>query len=414
MKQSKVIFASVFGNMLEFYDFTLFGFFSLTISQAYFPAGDAATGLLQSLAVFGAGFLMRPFGAVLFGYIGDKYGRKQALTLSVLLMGIPTLAMGLMPSYAQIGLLAPIVIMVCRLVQGLCTGGEYNGAAIFALEHVGAKGAGLTGGIICGSAGLGALAALGINALVTLEGMPEWGWRAAFIFGATCSFAGWYVRVRMSESPVFKTLQKKGEVIESSPFLEVMRSQKLPVLTTLVIGVLDGVLAYFVFIFLALFIEKKLGYSHGVASMFGFIGIIGFTLGSPLMGWVLDRSSRKGYFKVCMLVLTVLSFPAFVLLETQSYLVLGFAVLVFSLMAAAVAGAQHAYVQNLFPAKDRYSGIAFSFSTGVSIGGFSPFIFGVFMNKPNGVFYMGFYLTVWALIGLFVVLKMNKRLSKKI
>lgn len=413
MKKSKIIFASIFGNMLEFYDFTLFGTFSLILSKVYFPAGDTTTSLLQSLAVFGAGFLMRPFGALLFGYIGDKFGRKKALMLSVLLMGIPTFMMGALPSYEQIGLLAPITIMICRLVQGLCTGGEYNGAAIFALEHVGAKGPGLTGGIICGSAGLGALAALGVDAIVSLEGMPDWGWRAAFMLGATCSLFGWYVRARMSESPEFKALQKKGEIIDSSPIMEVFRSQKLSVVTTLVIGALDGILSYFVFVFLAVYLEITHGFSHQLASIFGVIGVIGFTFFSPFMGWVLDRTSRTNYFKVCMLALAAFSFPIFLLLQSTSLIILGFAALLFSILAAAIAGAQHAYVQKLFPAKDRYSGIAFSFSTGISIGGFSPFIFGIFMNKPNGIYYMGFYLFVWALIGIFVILKMNARLKAR-
>ena len=407
MKKKKIIFASIFGNMLEFYDFMLFVAFSVVIGQTFFPGEDASAALLKSLAVFGAGFVMRPFGAMLFGYIGDKFGRKQALTFSVLLMGIPTLTMGIMPSYTEVGIAAPIVIMVCRLLQGLCTGGEYNGAAIFALEHIGAKGAGITGGLICGSAGVGALAALGVSALVGLPMMPEWAWRGAFILGASGSVVGWYVRARMAESPVFQQLQKKDKIVTSNPLLQVLRRQKLAVITTLIMGVLDGLLSYFVFVFIPLFLKIKLGYSESLAFVFGFIGITGFTVGSPLMGALLDRFSAPTYFKVCLSVLIFLAIPSFLLFEMTSLWIIAGSVFLFSLMAASIAGAQHAYVQNLFAPQDRYSGIAFSFSTGMSIGGFTPFFFTVFMGKPNGLFYMGFYFLLWVSIALFAVLRLN-------
>jgi MHS family proline/betaine transporter-like MFS transporter len=252
-----------------------------------------------------------------------------------------------------------------------------------------------------------------MSILVTLEGMPEWGWRFACMFGAACSFFGWSVRMRISESPEFKKLKKQGNIIDSSPILEVFRSQKLAVSTTLIIGALDGILSYFIFVFLALYLEVSHGFSHQVASVFGIMAVFGFTFFSPLMGWVLDQTSRTGYFKFCMLILAVCAFPMFSLLGSQSLYSLIIVVVLFSIMAAAVAGAQHAYVQKLFPVKDRYSGIAFSFSVGMSIGGFSPFIFGTFMNKPNGLYYMGFYFFIWALVGVYTVLKMNKRLRNK-
>ncbi len=147
----KIILSSVLGNALEFYDFTLYGVFTVVLANHYFPGDNSTANLLFSLAAFAVGCLTRPLGAILFGHMGDNLGRKEALSFSILLMGIPTFCIGIAPTYQEVGILASILVFICRLLQGLFTGGEYNGAAIFSIEHLGKKYPGFIGGIITGS-----------------------------------------------------------------------------------------------------------------------------------------------------------------------------------------------------------------------------------------------------------------------
>ena len=409
MNKKQILFASIFGNVLEFYDFTLFGIFALSIANAYFPATSANGAILQSLSVFGAGFLMRPLGALVFGYIGDKFGRKKALTLSIILMGVPTLLIGIMPTYEQIGLSAPLIILSCRLIQGLCTGGEYNGAAVFALEHIGTKRAGLTGGLICGSAGLGALAALLISTLTFHSSMPAWSWRIAFIIGAFGSLYGWYVRRGMLESPIFQKLKNKDGLSENLPLVTVFKNHKLSVLSTICLGLLDGLLSYVVFVFFQVYLESQLLFSTQAASKYSLIGTIIFTIFSPIFGRLSDSyQSPKKYFIHSLIFLSVCAYPLFLFLTPTNHFAIITTIIVISLLAAAIAGPLHAYCQDSFPANSRYSGVSFSYSIGISIGGFTPFVYALLMTKKNGPTYMGLYLLLWSLITLFIVMKNKK------
>lgn len=408
MKKSKIIFASIFGNALEFYDFTLYGSFAFIIAHIFFPPSDPFSSILQSLGVFAVGFLMRPFGAAVFGYIGDKFGRKKALTFSILLMGIPTLIMGIMPSFATVGWFAPIMIILCRLLQGLCTGGEYNGAAIFALEHVGRDYPGLTGGLITGSAGIGALLAMGVSILVCHPCMPEWGWRLAFIAGTLASLWGWYVRIHMAESPAFKRLQSEHK-ISKSPLKDALLNHKRAAFVTMIFGAFDGVLSYIVFVFLDVFLELHLHYSDMLSKSVTLLSIFIFTLGSPFMGFMLDKFRRTAFLQLCAVIIFLGGLPTFWLLNAGALPTIILASIIFGLMAASIAGAQHAYVQNLFPTKDRYSGIAFSFSFGMSIGGLTPFILTKILEVTQHYAFLALYVMAWSALCFFAL-----HLSQKI
>lgn len=373
MRKRKIIISSVLGNALEFYDFTLYGAFAVIIGTTFFPAGDPHTVILKSLGTFAVGFLMRPFGAAVFGYIGDTWGRKRALLSSILLMGIPTFTIGVLPSFEAIGWAAPAMLILCRLIQGLCTGGEFNGAAIFALEHVGKDRPGMTGGLITASAGVGAMAAMGVGILVTQPFMPEWGWRLAFVFGTLASFYGWHMRREVEESPAFEAIQRKNKVIKT-PLKDALLNHKRAIVTTIVFGAFDGVLSYIVFIFIDVYLYTKLGFSSSLSKVFGALGIATYSLASPIMGLGMDKFNNRYFLASCTVAVVCLSGPALYFMHTGSYLLVGIAVVAFGVMAASIAGTQHVFSLSLFPVKDRYSGIAFSYSVGISIGGLTPFL----------------------------------------
>ncbi|UNM06079.1 MAG: MFS transporter [Holosporaceae bacterium] len=174
------------GTTLEFYDFMLYAVFLEIIGNEYFPGNDYQTNQIFGYIGFIAALIMRPFGASVFGHIGDRFGRRKALILSISLMGIPTFIIGIMPSYASWGVYASIILITCRLIQGLCTGGEYNGSAIFALEHMGKQFPGFTGGLITGASVIGAFLATGMGVICCQPWAPDWCWRLAFLLRWAC------------------------------------------------------------------------------------------------------------------------------------------------------------------------------------------------------------------------------------
>ena len=190
MHNKKNIFAAMIGNALEYYDVTLFGFFAFIISPLFFPAEDPIVSGIYSLIAFAFGFVMRPIGGLIFGHLGDKYGRKSALVSAILLVTIPTFVIGVVPSYAQIGMLAPITIFLCRMVQGLSTGGEYFGASVFIAEHSKKSQRGFACSILSSSSFVGAILGTTLGAICTSSSMPEWAWRIPFLLGAVFGLVG--------------------------------------------------------------------------------------------------------------------------------------------------------------------------------------------------------------------------------
>ena len=225
--------SSAVGNFVELYDFLIYGLFAAQIAANFFPKGDPTVALLQAFAIYGVGFFMRPVGAIVIGAYGDRHGRKNALVVTVGLMAAATALTGLIPSYASIGIAAPILLLLCRLVQGFSTGGEWGGSATFLVEFAPPGKRGLIGSVQQFSVGLaliaGTLTAAVLNGWLSKEAMVDWGWRVPFLIGFVLAPVGLYLRSRVSESPAFsRTVAKKK--VARSPVLEALSTHRLPVL----------------------------------------------------------------------------------------------------------------------------------------------------------------------------------------
>ncbi len=367
--RTKTVLASTIGTALEFYDFMLYAVFLEVIGDTFFPThGDHFLSIAFGWMGFIAAFIMRPFGATVFGYIGDHYGRRIALILSVTLMGIPTFIIGVLPGYEAWGIAAPTILILCRLLQGLCTGGEYNGSAIFALEHAGKHNPGLTGGLITGASIIGALAANMVGLYLKQPGMPDWGWRAAFGMGAVISLVGLYIRLYTSESPEFEKLSKSKKV-DKSPLMTAIRNHWQSSLTTVIIGTMNGLLSYTLLKFLDIYLNAYFNVSKTATIQFTNIGLIIYVFAAPALGFVLDKLGGAQYMKRACLFIFIASAPLFYLIQMPGSFTTVIAELILGLCVASIAGPQHAFVQTLFPAKDRYSGVAFNFCIGMAIGG---------------------------------------------
>ncbi len=393
MKKSKIIFTSILGTVLEFYDFTLYGVFAAILAKVYFPAHSDTASLLAAYGAFLAGFVMRPFGALLFGYLGDKFGRKHALSVSILLMGLPTLIMGITPDFEYIGILAPLIIVGCRLLQGASAGGEYNGAAIFALEHIGDKYPGFVSAIIGSSGGIGGLLAMGMGFLVTSTQGPNWMWRVPFILGALISLLGFYLRRRVDETPVFEEM-KRNKTISKKPLHHVIKNHLPSMIKTFSIGALDGAVAYTLIGFMNVYFTNSLGIPLHDAMLLNMIGLAVYLVATPLMGLWFDFSNSQLFIRV-MCLMTILFMPVvFIMIQMKTWPHLLGAEFIFAILFAALSGSQNSYMQKLFPSQGRYTGISFSYNLGSTIfGGTAPIFLTYIISVYNDPLIPGYFLS---------------------
>ncbi len=332
-ESKRVILASVFGNALEFYDFTLFGVFTIIIADQYFPGNNNTSNLLFSLTAFAVGFFTRPIGAILFGHIGDRLGRRQALSLSILLMGIPTFLIGISPTYEQIGITASILIFACRLMQGIFTGGEYNGAAIFSIEHTGKKFPGFVGGMITGSCVIGAYMATLLGTLTQIKGSPEWAWRIPFIFGACISIVGYIIRSKVLETPEFLLAEKQG-LQSRIPLIKALITRPHSCLITFMLGSLNGALSYTLFGFLNIYLSRYLDMPLVLSMQINLLGLLAFMIGSPFMGYLYDRFGQAKFFSVTILSILLLAIPIFMAMSSKITILIAISQLLLGLCAA--------------------------------------------------------------------------------
>ena len=225
----RTLMAGAIGNVLEWYDFALYGYFAPVFAAMFFPSEQPFVSLLSTFGVFAIGFLARPLGALLFGHIGDTIGRREALAWSIILMAIPTIVVGMLPTYAMIGIAAPLILTCCRFLQGISVGGELTGSVTFLVEHAASSERGYIGSWAGFSAQVGALLGSGVGTLVastlTDEALHQWGWRIPFLLGSLIAFIGWYLRTRISESPAFEHMRHAG-ALSAAPIREVFTHQR--------------------------------------------------------------------------------------------------------------------------------------------------------------------------------------------
>lgn len=365
--------ASMMGTTIEWYDFFLYGTAAaLIFNKIFFPAFDPITGTLAAFATYSVGFFARPLGGFVFGHFGDKLGRKSMLLITLFLMGIPTILIGLIPSYESIGYWAAVLLVLMRFLQGIAVGGEWGGAVLMAVEHApeGKKGffgsllqTGVAPGLILSSLAMGAVASL------PEEDMLSWGWRLPFLASVALLLVGWWIRAKVAESPDFEQMSKKGKQVPI-PALEVLRHYPREVL--LVVG---GRLAevtwfYTVVTFALAYATTTLGVERSVmldATVWGAFAAL-FTM--PLFGVLGDRIGFKWVFMagtICMLAFSSTFFSMLGSLDSRTITLA--LVIAIGLVYAALYGPQGGLFSTQFPPEVRYSGISIAVQVSGAIGG---------------------------------------------
>jgi MHS family proline/betaine transporter-like MFS transporter len=397
-----VILSSTIGNALEFYDFTLCGVFVAILSKTFFPANNDISQLLAGFFAFSAAFWARPFGAALFGYIGDKYGRKVALTISVTMMGFPTLLIGILPGYETIGIWAPVILVILRLIQGLCAGGEYNGAAIFALEHFKTR-PGLISGLIGGSCIFGIFGAAVAGYIVTNYTTAEWAWRVPFIIGAFISLVGYVIRTKTTETLDFIHTQKS---VDKFPLARVIKDYPKQFFTAVFGGAFNGVMTYTLFGFLNAYLSRYYNLSIKDGLYYNMYGMLAFSITCVIFGIISDRIGAKRAMLIpgCLSIVAVLCLKLFQTLD-PIYMIIG--QLLFGSLVGSFVGVSHHFMQSLFPPQYRYSGISVGFCLGMAItGGSTAMLMLWFVESTRIMLAPAYYIACFGIIWFYLVRRM--------
>lgn len=395
----KVLIPCLVGNALEFYDFTLCGAFLAVLGKNFFPSDSEFAALVGGIFAFSAAFFTRPLGALLFGYIGDKYGRKNALTFSVFLMGFPTLIIGLLPGYQIIGIWAPCILLLCRLLQGLCTGGEYNGAAIFALEHMKAK-PGLISGLISASCVVGAITATFVAFFVTTYLQHPQSWRIPFCLGALVAVVGYILRKKALETEDFIT----KETIERLPILEVFKNYRRQYFLAVSSGAFNGILSYTLFGFLNIYLTKYIGLEVANSLFFNMFGLLAFMGTCVYFGGLADKITAHVSMKLAGEIAIITSWIGFFILQQASDLAIVSGQIVIGVGVGCFVGPSHYFLQQQFSPQVRYTGVASGFSIGMALtGGSTAFIMTYALESTHFFLAPAIYITFAAILWLLIL-----------
>lgn len=392
----KILSVSILGNALEFYDFALFGIFSTLFARIFFVEQDQFTGLLSSLCVFAAGLLMRPIGGILFGHFGDKIGRKKVLSYSIICMAFPTLLIGLLPTYAAIGVAAPALLTLYRLFQGLCTGGEDSGSVVFLLEHTEKKNSGIAGAFILTGSGIGTVIAMFMGFLTLQPGMPEWAWRIPFMLGFSIGFLGFYIRLKMPETPEY-TNNLDAERTLNLPIKDVLSHYPHLLIITAVLSGFGASLAYTLVVYLSIHLTNINKISLGDSILYGMYGFALYSFIVPMVGKLSDHVGKPPIMLLGLVLTSIFIYPTFLLLESGHPVIF---ILLICCFMACFNGPRNAYVNDFFPVRCRYSGIGFSSSIGIAIfGGGMPIISSLLVRYTGDSAAPAYYLIFMSVIG---------------
>lgn len=391
--------SSMVGTTIEWYDFFVYGAAAaLIFNKLFFPNLDPLTGVLAAFATYAVGFIGRPLGGLVFGHFGDKIGRKSMLLLTLMLMGIPTVLIGLLPTYESIGYWAAIGLVILRFIQGMAMGGEWGGAVLMAVEHAPEGGKGFWGSLPQASTGGGltlASIALGLVSLLPEQALFSWGWRLPFLASIILLAVGWYIRVKVPESPDFEKVKQQSEEVKV-PAFQVFKNHPKQLITIILARAAENAWFYIASTFTLAYTTTQLGIPRQDILFATICGAAVILFMTPLCGHLSDKVGQRNMFMFGLCVLALYSYPFFSMLNTKDPVLVWTAIVlaigvVFPIMYAP----QAQLFARQFPAEIRYSGISISVQlAGVLGGGLAPMIATKLLSIGQGnpyliMFYIG-------------------------
>lgn len=413
MNGQKTTLLASCGAGLEYYDFIIYGLLANYIGQQFFPSTNHSTSLIAAFGIFAMGYLVRPFGGVIFGIIGDRHGRKNAFTASIILMAASTFSMGLLPNFKVAGLCAPIMFMTFRIFQGISFGAELPGAITFISEHAGEKHRGSQCSIMASSLSVGACFGTFLiyiqSTLLTEHQMLLWGWRIPFLIGGILALVGYYIRYKTTETPYF--IRKQHHV--QHPFVELYKQYPTSILKCIGIMLFP---ASFIVAFLCLpsYLHNAFRYDVQDVYLATTFGYVWSAISLPVLGWISDRIKRKLLLFVTILIFAILSKPLFALLNHGNLSFLIIFILLYQTIISCLIVSFMAMLPEFFITNVRYTGIAFCYNIVYALAGFVPMLINYFLNTTKNPYSIVFLLLIVAIVTSFSLIFVNDLTGKEL
>lgn len=404
MQKRKLIISSGLANSFEWYDYALFGHLASTIGEKFFPESDTGASILQVFLVFAIGYLMRPIGGIFFGIIGDRYGRRVALSSAIMCMAIPTATIGFLPTYETWGITSTILMIIVRMLQGLSMGGALTGSISFVIEHTHKNNRGLFASIsmasICVGILLGSLMSFLVKTIFTPEQFDSWAWRLPFIIGIGIYFAGIYIKNNTLETPLFEESKARGEVARS-PLKIAFRHYWFDMLVSIFINATGSIIFYLEAIYLISYLKINRGFSEesvGYLTNSCYVLMIFVTL---FVGWLSDRIGRRKVFVINLIFIIIASPFLLGIMETGEFSSIIFAQIVIAIIAASYIGPEPALQAEFYPTAIRNTALSVSYNTATSIfGGTTPYIIESLIQNTGTITSSVYYIMVASLLSL--------------
>ncbi|MEU6004742.1 MFS transporter [Streptomyces sp. NPDC047453] len=401
----RAVKAAALGNAMEWFDFGVYSYIAVTLGKVFFPSGNPTAQLLSTFGAFAAAFLVRPFGGMVFGPLGDRIGRQKVLAFTMIMMAVGTFAIGLIPSYATIGVGAPLLLLVARLVQGFSTGGEYAGASTFIAEFAPDKRRGFLGswlefGTLAGYIGGAGLVTL-MTALLSSDQMTSWGWRIPFLIAGPMGIIGLYLRMRLEETPAFAAEAEKCESNRPKvPLREMIVGQWKAMLLCVGLVLVFNVTDYMLLSYMPSYLTSVLKYdeTHGLVVVLGVMALM--MIVQPFAGALTDRVGRRPVIAAGCAGFLFLSIPALLLIRQGSLAAVGLGMAALGLLLVTFTAAMPSALPALFPTRVRYGSLSIGFNVSVSLfGGTTPLVVTALIGATGNLMMPAYYMMAASLIG---------------
>ncbi|MDN5744481.1 MAG: MHS family MFS transporter [Nocardioidaceae bacterium] len=400
----KAVFASTVGSAIEWFDFMLYGAAAALIFPAlFFPNSSPVTGVLLAFSTYFVGFLARPLGAAIFGHLGDRVGRKKALMWTIVLMGIGTVGIGLVPTYATIGAFGPVLLVALRTLQGIGVGGEWGGAVLLAMESGRKGGEGFRGSFpqAAGTIGIGCanLAFMAMSLTLSPEAFMAWGWRVPFLFSFVLIILALWIRSSLPETTAFAKVQQAGDV-SKAPVLEVLKNNPVQVLLAALLKSAEMIPVY---IFIAFILSYGTGqHDYNRTTLLLMVSMAAFLAAVSMLiaGRISDRIGHERMYAIGAISMGIFAFVYFGMIESGSIMLASFAILISLLPYSLMFAPEPIIISKAFPTRTRYSGSSLGFNlAGIIGGGPAPFI-ATWLATSYGGYAVAVYIAIFCLVGV--------------
>lgn len=415
-QNKKIIFLASLGGALEFYDFIIYVFFAREISQLFFPQSNYTVSLMAAFSVFAIGYLIRPLGGLFFSHFGDKYGRKKTFVVTLILMAVPTLLIGLIPTYQSIGFYASILLVLLRMMQGLSVGGEIPGALTFAAEHVPQNRRGLTCALIFCGINVGLILGSSISfllfAIFSEQEILNWAWRLPFVFGGMLGMLSYYLRKQLSETPIFEHAKQQlsPSTQTSIPALIIFKNYRMEIFQGIALVWLDAVIVSLLILYLPTYLTSVLHYPDETVHALNTLMLILHSFVFVTLGYLSDYYGRKIFLIIGSLSFIFFGYGFFYLLAQQAMLNVIIVMSAIAVLSSCITGIYTSTVIELFPTNVRYTGMAIAYNVGFALfGGFTPIIATSLISFTGNIMSPSYYLILSAAVCLVASLTLKNK-----